>query len=76
MKHDINSIIPELDGAATALEAEIAKLEAEEAALTESIQQTVGGLSDLRYGKFGNAQLKDEIVDGLGSLQEACEQKS
>lgn len=68
--------MPELDGAAGALEAEIARLEEEEAALTESIRQTVGGLSDLRYGKLANAQLRDEVVDGLASLQEACEGKS
>lgn len=75
-KHTINSIVPELDGAAGALEAEIAQLEEEEATLTESIRRTVGGLSDLRYGKFANGKLRDEIVDGLASLQEACEGKS
>lgn len=69
-------MIPELDGAVSALEDEIAKLEEEEASLKESVQQIVGGLSDLRYGKLANGQLKDEILDGLQSLQEACASKS
>ncbi|KAM0483309.1 hypothetical protein ACHAPX_002764 [Trichoderma viride] len=74
--HSLNSVIPELEGAVGALEAEIKRLEEEEAALQESIQQTVGGLSDLRYGKLSNGNLRDEIIDGLKSLQETCESKS
>lgn len=69
-------MIPELEGAVGALEAEIQRLEQEEATLQESIQQTIGGLSDLRYGKLANGKLRDEIVDGLKTLQEACESKS
>ena len=42
----------------------------------QAIQQTVGGLSDLRYGKFANGQLKDEVIDGLTSLEDACDGKS
>lgn len=75
-KHTLNSVIPELTGAIGALEAEIEKLEQEEAALLESAQQTIGGLSDLRYGKFANDQIKDEVIDGLRTVQEACESKS
>jgi centromere-localized protein 2 len=75
-KHTLNSIVPELDGAAGALEAEIEKLREEEAALSESIRQTIGGLSDLRYGKFANGQIKDEVIEGLASLQDTCESKS
>ncbi|KAK6449057.1 hypothetical protein ACSS6W_003853 [Trichoderma asperelloides] len=74
--HSINSVIPELEGAVGALDAEIKKLEEEEAALQESIQQTIGGLSDLRYGKLSNGNLRDDIIDGLKSLQETCENKS
>ncbi|KAL2214113.1 hypothetical protein CC79DRAFT_111722 [Sarocladium strictum] len=74
-KHTLASIVPELDGAAGALEAEIQKLNDEEAALSEYVKQTVGALSDLRYGKFSNPQIRDEIVDGLTSLQESCETK-
>lgn len=74
-KHTLTSIIPDLDNAANALEAEIEKLKEEEAALTETVKQTVGGLSDLRYGKFANSHLKDEVLAGLTSLQDACADK-
>lgn len=74
--HDLKSLVPELDGAAAALEADIAKLQEEEAALTESIRRTVAGLSDLRYGKFANGQLRDEVLDGLMSLESTCEGKA
>ncbi|KPM44263.1 hypothetical protein AK830_g2261 [Neonectria ditissima] len=75
-KHTLTSIIPELDGAAGALEAEIEQLVREEAALLESVKQTIGGLSDLRYGKFANSEIKDEIIDGLKNVEGACEGKS
>ena len=68
--------MPELDGASGALEAEIKQLEDEEAALLASVKQTIGGLSDLRYGKLANGQLRDEVLGGLTSLQEACKEKS
>ncbi|KAK7425271.1 hypothetical protein QQZ08_008292 [Neonectria magnoliae] len=75
-KHNLTSIIPELDGATGALEAEIEQLAREEAALLESIKQTVGGLSDLRYGKFANSEIREEIIDGLKNVEAACEGKS
>ncbi len=75
-RHSLQTIIPELDGAADALEAEIRLLEEEEAALLASVKKTVGGLSDLRYGKFANSELRDQVSDGLESLQYACRDKS
>ncbi|KAH7192085.1 Cnl2/NKP2 family protein-domain-containing protein [Fusarium flagelliforme] len=75
-KHTLHSVIPELEGAAGALEAEIEKLQEEEAALLESVQQTVGALSDLRYGKFSNGQISDEVIGGLKNVEAACENKS
>lgn len=75
-KHTLSSVIPELEGAAGALEAEIEKLQEEEAALLESVQQTVGALSDLRYGKFSNGQISDEVIDGLKNVEAACKNKS
>ena len=50
-------------------------LQEEEAALLESVKQTVGGLSDLRYGKFANGKVKDEVLDSLTTLQETCDSK-
>ena len=74
-KHTLDSIIPELDGAAGALEMEIEQLRQEEETLLESVRQTVGGLSDLRYGKFANAKVSDEVKDGLETLRETCDSK-
>lgn len=71
-KHSLHSILPELQGAVGALEAEIRQLEEEEAELTAELGNTIGSLSDLRYGKLANSQLREEVVDGLGSLQDAC----
>ena len=58
------------------VEAEVAQLEREEAALLESLRQTVGGMSDLRYGRFGNGQLRDGVIEGLKEFQEACDAKT
>jgi centromere-localized protein 2 len=65
-----------MDSAAGDLEQEIRKLEEEEAALLESVQKTVGDMSDLRYGRLANAKLKNEIINGLEDFQEICKQKS
>lgn len=75
-KHTLESVMPELEGASGALQAEIARLEAQEAELTESMGQIVGNLGHLRYGELRNPDLRDEVVDGLASLQEACERKT
>ena len=75
-RHTLVSIIPELDSAVADVEAEAEQLEREEAALLESLRQTVGGMSDLRYGRFGNAQLRDGVIEGLKEFQEACDAKT
>jgi len=70
------SIIPEMDSALADVEAEIEQPQQEEAELLESLKQTVGAMSDLRYGRFGNGQLRDGIIEGLKDFQEACDSKS
>lgn len=75
-RHNLRSIIPELDSAVQDLEAEVQRLEAEEEALQESIRQTVGGLSDLRYGRLSNQRLPDEVIQGLRTLQQQCDTKT
>ncbi|KAK2046630.1 Cnl2/NKP2 family protein [Colletotrichum somersetense] len=75
-KHTLNSIVPEMDVAIADLEAEIQKLEAQEATLLDSIKQTVGTMSDLRYGRLSNPKLKEDVIQGLKSVQEACDGKS
>ncbi|KUI73567.1 Centromere-localized protein 2 [Cytospora mali] len=74
-KHNINSIIPELDSSAEELEATIQSLEKEEADLLQSIRQTVGSMSDLRYGRLSNGQLSKQVREGLQSMQETCKTK-
>jgi centromere-localized protein 2 len=61
-----------MEGAINELEAEMQLLEEEEAALLASVRQTVGGMSDLRYGRLANSQLPEQVLDGLGNLQEIC----
>lgn len=75
LKHNLNSIVPELDTSAEELEATIQHLEREEAELLQEIKQTVGGMSDLRYGRFSNSQLGKQVIDGLQAVQETCESK-
>ncbi|KAF6800179.1 Cnl2/NKP2 family protein [Colletotrichum sojae] len=75
-KHTLISIIPEMDAAIADLEAEIQKLEAQESELRESIEQTVGTMSDLRYGRLSNPKLREDVIQGLKSVQDVCEDKS
>lgn len=58
------------------LESELQLLGEEEAALLASIQQTVGSMSDLRYGRFANGQLRDQVLEGLENLRETCKSKN
>lgn len=73
MKHDIHSIIPELDSSSEELEATIQKVKQEEAELLQSLKQTVGTMSDLRYGRLSNNQLTRQVLEGLQTVQETCE---
>jgi centromere-localized protein 2 len=71
-KHNINTIIPELDSSVEELDAAIQSLEKEEAELLQSIKQTVGSMSDLRYGRLSNGQLRKQVLEGLQIVQETC----
>lgn len=43
-------------------------MEREAQELLETIKGRVGGLSDLRYGRFGNAEVGREVVGALRDL--------
>ncbi|KAK0634518.1 Cnl2/NKP2 family protein-domain-containing protein [Bombardia bombarda] len=73
-KHTLPTIIPELESAITELEGELGRLEEQETTLLASVQQTVGGMSDLRYGRLASSQLREQVLDGLASLQATCKQ--
>ncbi|KAK3304623.1 Cnl2/NKP2 family protein-domain-containing protein [Chaetomium strumarium] len=75
-RHSLASILPDMEGAIGALEAELQLLEEEEAALLASVRGTVGGMSDLRYGRLANSRLPEQVLDGLVNLQEICRGKS
>lgn len=75
-KHSLATIVPELENAAEDAEAEIRMLDEEEAKLLQRVRQTVGGLSDLRYGRMSNSQLREEILEGLKNVEETCQGKA
>ncbi|KAI1802583.1 Cnl2/NKP2 family protein-domain-containing protein [Daldinia bambusicola] len=75
-QHTLMTILPAMDDAITDMEHEIQAMEQEEAALLESTRQAVGNMSDLRYGRFVNPKLKDEVLDGLERMQDVCERKA
>ncbi|KAK4207596.1 Cnl2/NKP2 family protein-domain-containing protein [Rhypophila decipiens] len=75
-KHNILSMIPELEGAINQLQSELQLLGEEEASLQASIEKTVDSMSDLRYGRLANGKLRDDVLEGLTNLQETCKAKN
>ena len=63
-----------MERAAEDIEAEVGRLEEEAEALLEDMKATVGGLSDLRYGRLANGQLREQVLEGLTRLESSCEQ--
>jgi len=57
------------------IEDEIRKLEEDTEILLQEMTNTVGGLSDLRYGRLANSQLREQVLDGLERLETACDNK-
>jgi len=74
-KHDLHSIIPGLEDAINELESQLQLHKEEEAALLASVKQTVGDMSDLRYGRLANPKLPEQVLEGLADLQETCKTK-
>jgi centromere-localized protein 2 len=74
--HTLASILPEMEGACEDLEAEIAELDGEAERIMQEMQGIVGGLSDLRYGKFaqpvGGGEVREEVLEGLKGLRDVC----
>lgn len=57
------------------MEATLERLRAEEARLMESTKQVVDSLSDLRYGRLNNSDLRDHVLAGMQEVQQACKRK-
>jgi len=68
-------VLPELRSAAEDLSAEIQSLEYEAEALLSEIRTTVSGMSDLRYGRLSNGQLREEVLQGLSGLDNVCHRR-
>lgn len=66
--HSRSSLLNAMKSAIVSLEAEIRELDKEAAGIMESMKETVGGLSDLRYGKLANDGLPRDLEEGLRGL--------
>lgn len=73
--HSLNSIIKDMELAEKDVEEELKELELEATGLLEELSATVGGLSDLRYGKFGNGQVTEDVIRGLKGLEAVADTK-
>lgn len=73
--HTLTSILPELESAVDDVQDQIRRLDEEGETLLEEMRNTVGGLSDLRYGRLANGQLREQVLEGLERLQKSCEEK-
>lgn len=62
--HSTTSLLAAMDAARSDLQSEIADLEAEIEKLRAACEDTVGGLSDLRYGRFSSARGSGSATDG------------
>lgn len=74
-KRDLQSVLPELESTITDLESEVKRLEEEEAELRQSLNQTVGSMSDLRYGRLANSQLPEQVLESLSDLHATCKRR-
>jgi centromere-localized protein 2 len=61
-----------MEAAVEEVEDEVRLLEEEVEILREEMRGTVDALSDLRYGRLANGQLREQVLEGLGRLESAC----
>jgi centromere-localized protein 2 len=79
-RHTMDSLLHEMEHTCHELEAETQHAEAEAEEVLRHMKETVGALSDLRYGKFAKAPsmevggMEGEVVKALKGLEEACNQ--
>ncbi|EAS36115.3 centromere-localized protein 2 [Coccidioides immitis RS] len=75
--HTLDTILPEMQRAISAVEKEIEATEKECSSILAGITTTVEELSDLRYGKLNNLPgaditIAEDVVKGLNSLEDIC----
>lgn len=77
-RHTMDSLLQDMEHACEELEAARQRAEAEAEEMLRHMEETVGALSDLRYGKFARAAsteiggMEGEVLEALKGLQEAC----
>lgn len=71
--HSLRSIVGEMEKAAEDLEEEIRRDEEEIERLEVEMRGVIGGLSDLRYGRLANGELRDQVLEGLARMGGSCE---
>jgi len=77
-QHTVESLLRDMEHACQQLEAETQHMETEAEEVLRHVKETVGALSDLRYGKFAKAPgvevggLEGEVVKALKGLEDAC----
>ncbi|KAF7895578.1 uncharacterized protein EAF01_009540 [Botrytis porri] len=70
--HSLHSILPPLEAAVEDLEDEIARIDAETEELLNEMKNTVGGLSDLRFGRLANSGIRGQVLEGLERVEGAA----
>lgn len=76
--HSLSSLVAEMEAACDDIEREIDGVDEKADELLADLNSTVGGLSDLRYGKFQDSagrtaeEVVDEAFEGLENLEDAC----
>jgi len=76
--HTATSLMSAMATATTDLEDEISALDADISDILKHMTETVGSLSDLRYGKFaktpgvGDGEMERSVLTGLKELEDVC----
>ncbi|KAJ5823154.1 Kinetochore subunit NKP2 [Penicillium robsamsonii] len=79
--HSVASLLAEMETAGANIEHEIAGIDHEAAKILAQLNTTVGGMSDLRYGKLqGPAGIAEDVaseaIKGLQNLEDVCYESS
>ncbi|KAL2835174.1 Ctf8-domain-containing protein [Aspergillus cavernicola] len=76
--HSVPSLLSAMETACTSIEQEIAGVDRDAATLLSELNSTVGGMSDLRYGKMHGSvgptdeEVVSEAIRGLDNLEDVC----
>ena len=79
-RHTVDSLLREMEYTCRHLELEAQQAGTKAKEMLRHTQETVGGLSDLRYGKFAKTpsmemgRMEGEVVKALRGLEDACDQ--